>query len=105
MSEFHDSTDEEMLRKIIKEKKTTWLALMDKSLNNKNWSEEEIRYVLRSVQDFISGDFPEKRLISAESLRQALDNMTRVALSLSNKSGIDRQYITRKLCQVLSNLK
>lgn len=106
MFEFHDSTDNEMFRKIFQEKETMWLELMDKALDNKSWSEKEIRDVLHSIQEFVWGDFPEKRVINPEALRYALDNMTRVALSLSNgQKNIDRHYITHKLYQVLRNLK
>ncbi len=106
MFEFHDSTENEMYRKIFQEKESMWLELMDKALDNKSWSDKEIKDVLHSIQEFVWGDFPEKRVINAESLRYALDNMTRVAIALSNgQKNIDRHYITHKLYQVLKNLK
>lgn len=104
---FHDVPDDIETMRIVKDREIRWNKLVNDYRENYNpWSMEQIGEVLHDIQEFAALDFPEQKIITVDQVRIALDNITRVALSLFEKLTIQRDndprhYITSKLCTAL----
>ena len=109
---YHDSSDDERVNKIRRDREALWNKLINDYLKTqKPWNTEQLDSMIRSIQEYFSVDTPENIDFNSKQYKRAIDNLSRISAFLlellTGDKGFDNEhamYITKKLMEIFLEL-